>query len=251
MLVGPIVRYQVKDRLARLGVSLALTAYFALLGFGFMAVELSSIQVMTLFLGHPTYALTVILLGILAFAGLGSALARYIPRSMGPAICLLLAAISLAASFGIIPLVHSLIGASFVVRVAVTLLLLMLAGLPMGAPMALGIREIGDRSSLHVAWAWACNGAAGVLGTNICMIVMIYFGMSALFWIGAPACYLFACFLLRLASAARRRRRKRFDTASGPRLREGRISARLNLPAEPADRLPPPRRSRSCCPVRY
>ena len=60
--------------------------------------------------------------------------------------------------------------------------------------MALGIREIGDKSALHVAWGWACNGAAGVLGTNICMIVMIYFGMSALFWIGA-GCYLFACFL--------------------------------------------------------
>ena len=43
------------------------------LGLGFMAVELASIQLMTLFLGHPTYALTVILLGILLFAGLGSA----------------------------------------------------------------------------------------------------------------------------------------------------------------------------------
>jgi hypothetical protein len=193
MLVWPIYRYQVKSGLAR--PSLVLTLYFALLGFGFMAVELSSIQVMTLFLGHPTYALTVILLGILAFACLGSALARFIPRSVGPVVLLLLAAISVAAAFGIIPLVHSLIGASFAVRVGITLFLLMLAGLPMGAPMALGIREIGDKSSLHVAWAWACNGAAGVLGTNICMIVMIYLGMSALFWIGA-ACYLVACLLL-------------------------------------------------------
>lgn len=193
MLVRPIVRYQATSGHPR--PSLALTLYFAMLGLGFMAVELSSIQVMTLFLGHPTYALTVILLGILAFAGLGSVLARFIPTRMGPAVCLLLAGINLAASFGIIPLVHSLIGEPFAVRIGITLLLLMVAGLPMGVPMALGIREIGTQNPLHVAWAWACNGAAGVIGTNVCMIVMIYFGMSALFWIGA-GCYLFACVLL-------------------------------------------------------
>jgi hypothetical protein len=68
-------------------------------------------------------------------------------------------------------------------------------GVPLGMPMALGIREIGDENRLQVAWAWACNGAAGVLGTNVCMIVMIYFGIPAVFIIGA-GCYLVVGLLL-------------------------------------------------------
>jgi hypothetical protein len=182
----------------RAGVGLpptALTVYFAGLGLGFMAIELAGIQVMTLFLGHPTYALSVILLGILAFAGLGSVLARYVPRHRGPQICLLLAGLSLLAAFALLPLTHTLIAWPFAARVAVTLGLLLVLGVPLGMPMALGIREIGDENRLQVAWAWACNGAAGVLGTNVCMIVMIYFGMPAVFAIGA-GCYLVVAFLL-------------------------------------------------------
>jgi hypothetical protein len=193
LLAWPIARYRRRERLEC--PSPALTTYFAALGVGFMAVELAAIQVMTLFLGHPTYALTVILLGLLAFAGVGSALVRYVPRQAAPRICLALSALGLLAAFGLLPLVHGLIGLPFAVRIAITLGLLFLLGVPLGMPMALGIREIGEANRLHVAWAWACNGAAGVLGTNICMIVMIYFGMPAVFVIGA-ACYLLAQLLL-------------------------------------------------------
>jgi hypothetical protein len=157
---------------------------------------------MTLFLGHPTYALTVILLGLLAFAGVGSALVRLVPRQAGPRVCLALSGLGLLAAFALLPAVHGLIGLPFGVRIAITLGLLCLLGVPLGMPMALGIREIGEANKLQVAWAWACNGAAGVLGTNVCMIVMIYFGMPAVFAIAA-ACYLLAYLLLpRVASAA-------------------------------------------------
>jgi hypothetical protein len=201
LLGWPIARSRRRAGLGRPPASL--TAYFAGLGLGFMAVELASIQVMSLFLGHPTYALTVILLGLLAFAGLGSALARFVPRQAGPRVCLLLAGLALLAAFGLLPLVHGLIALPFALRVAVTLALLLLIGVPLGVPMALGIREIGAENQMQVAWAWACNGAAGVLGTNVCMIVMIYFGMPAVFVIGA-GCYLGALLLLpRIGTPAR------------------------------------------------
>jgi spermidine synthase len=193
LLGWPIARYQRRTGLAR--PSAVLTTYFAGLGLGFMAIEIASIQVMTLFLGHPTYALTIILLGILAFAGLGSSLAAYVDRRAAPYVCWVLAGIGLLAAFGLLPLVHRLIGLPFAARVAVTLALLLVSGVPLGMPMALGIREIGERNPLHVAWAWACNGAAGVLGTNVCIIVLIYFGLPAIFGIGA-ACYLLGAFLL-------------------------------------------------------
>ena len=41
--------------------------YFAALGLGFMCLEISLIQKLTLFLGYPTYTLTVTLFGLLVF----------------------------------------------------------------------------------------------------------------------------------------------------------------------------------------
>jgi hypothetical protein len=46
--------------------------YFACLGVGFLLVEIVLIQRFVLFLGHPAYAISVILFGLLFFGGLGS-----------------------------------------------------------------------------------------------------------------------------------------------------------------------------------
>ena len=173
----------------------ASTLYFASLGVGFMAVELASIQVLTLFLGHPTYALSVALLGMLLFAGVGSALVQRFPTERVKGIGLLIAALAVFAALGLLPLVHRLISAPFWARVALTLVYLALVGIPMGMPMATGIRLIGPENKPQVAWAWACNGGAAVVGTNLCMILMVYFGMPIVFLVGA-GCYLLAFIML-------------------------------------------------------
>jgi spermidine synthase len=193
LLTLPVSRYRRRAGLP--APAAAVTWYFACLGLGFMAVELASIQVMTLFLGHPIYALSVNLLGLLAFAGVGSVLSRRLPARGGPMICLVIAALTAAAGFGLLPLVHALISAPLGVRVAVTLAYLALIGTPMGVPMALGIRQIGAGNHPQVAWAWACNGAAAVIGTNVCIIIMSYYGMKPVFLIGS-GCYALAMVLL-------------------------------------------------------
>lgn len=167
------------------------TVYFMGLGAGFMAIELATIQVMTLFLGHPTYALSIVLLGLLAFAGVGSAMSRRFSIGKARVACLLIGVIAVVAVFALLPLVHALISAPFWLRVAVTLAILALLGIPMGIPMAAGIRRIGQDNRPRVAWAWACNGGAAVVGTNLCMILMVYFGMPAVLLVGA-VCYLIA-----------------------------------------------------------
>src|SRR4029450_7863116 len=48
--------------------------YFAALGFGFMLIEVSLIQRLTLFLGYPTHSLTVTLFALLVSSGIGSLL---------------------------------------------------------------------------------------------------------------------------------------------------------------------------------
>ena len=56
-----------------------LFTFFASIGFGFMFVEISQMQRLIIFLGHPTYGLSVVLFALLLSTGLGS----YLTRKMG------------------------------------------------------------------------------------------------------------------------------------------------------------------------
>ena len=60
-------------------------AYFLAIGLGFMFVEIAFIQKLVLFLGHPLYAVTVVLFSFLLFAGLGARLSPPLLRGRSPA----------------------------------------------------------------------------------------------------------------------------------------------------------------------
>ena len=46
--------------------------YFSAIGMGFMLIEISQMQRLMVFLGHPVYGLSVVLFTILLFGGIGS-----------------------------------------------------------------------------------------------------------------------------------------------------------------------------------
>jgi hypothetical protein len=48
------------------------TIYFALIGVGFMMIEIALLQRMSVFLGHPVYALSVVLFSLILWTGFGS-----------------------------------------------------------------------------------------------------------------------------------------------------------------------------------
>ena len=70
--VGDLVELRL-DGVADLDVAAALS-YFALIGLGFMFVEIGLLSRLNVFLGHPTLALAVLLGGIICFTGVGSLL---------------------------------------------------------------------------------------------------------------------------------------------------------------------------------
>src|SRR5204862_5422336 len=51
-------------------------SYFIAVGLGYILVEITLIQRFVLFLGHPTYALTVVVFSLLLSSGAGSVMAR-------------------------------------------------------------------------------------------------------------------------------------------------------------------------------
>ncbi len=165
--------------------------YFGCLGFGFMAFELPVIQAMTLFLGHPTYAMSLVLFGLLLAAGTGSSLAARVPRRGVPLVLLTVAFLGAASAWGLTSGLRSLLHLGESSRIGLCLGLLAILGVPLGIPFAAGIREISDRGPHQVAWAWAANGSASVVGSTALMVVLVYAGSRVALGLGALA-YLLA-----------------------------------------------------------
>src|ERR1700719_117744 len=68
-IVGPFVRL---TRRMPVAVLTPPVAYFCAIGMGFMLIEISQMQRLMVFLGHPVYGLSVVLFTILLFSGIGS-----------------------------------------------------------------------------------------------------------------------------------------------------------------------------------
>lgn len=184
----------IKKRRSRSGTPLAIglpqAIYFACLGVGFMALEVPLAQVLALYLGHPVYGFSVVLVSLLVASGAGSQLVQRFPVTR-PKVCLLIAALIAALAAALFPLVHGTIHWPDALRFAAAVVLVVACGLPMGFPLALGVRSLGRGDTDSVAWAWAVNGAASVIGSCLVMILMVFFSSQACLVL-ATGCYALA-----------------------------------------------------------
>jgi spermidine synthase len=177
--------------------------YFAAVGLGFMCFEISLIQKLTLFLGYPTYTLTVTLCGLLVFSGIGSLLTeRYANRRNGALSVLVFALLlmGLGMQTGLNPLLDAIFGLPLAVRVAVTLLLLAPLGLCLGAFMPLGLATLiritaPSHREEYAAWAWAVNGFFSVIGSMLVTMLAMSHGFSRVIQL-ATGLYLLAGIVL-------------------------------------------------------
>jgi hypothetical protein len=182
--------------------------YFVAVGLGYILVEIAFIQRFVLFLGHPTYALTVVIFLLMLSSGAGSlASRRWLPRTEMAWMPLLLIGAALLANVIFLP--HSLarwVGLEFNYRLMVSALLLIPLGFVMGMPFPTGLRALvagsdarrrGDEAEEDnaVEWAWAMNAAASVLGSVLAMVIAIQFGLNVTLACGVAA-YLAALALL-------------------------------------------------------
>src|SRR5947199_8035114 len=173
----------------------AAAVYFAALGSGFMFLEVSLIQRLTLFLGYPTYSLTVTLFALLLTTGFGSlASERYAVRR-NRALIRLAAALAVLVLFyerGLTPLLAAGVGWPLAWRVAAALLLLAPLGLCLGAFMPIGLRTVAAvtaHGEEFVAWSWAVNGFFSVVSSVAATILSMTIGFD-LVMLSALAVYL-------------------------------------------------------------
>ena len=165
--------------------------YFACLGVGFLLVEIVLIQRFILLLGHPVYAISVILFSLLFFGGLGSYISgRVGQQRRGPFLKAVLLALVLLLglyNLGYSGLLETFIGLDIVYRIGLAVLLVCPLGLLMGMPFPMGITAVHDREPRIVPWAWGVNGTLSVLGSVLAAVLSISFGFSVALLVGQLA----------------------------------------------------------------
>src|SRR5690606_37967653 len=142
--------------------------YFASLGLGFIFFEIVLIQRMTLYLGYPTYSLTVTLASILIFTGVGAYFSGRVAPDRGRVVPMLLGLVVVLTLFFQYVLEHLTDGTldwPLAARFTVVFVLLAPLGMCLGMFMPLGIGAVSRLTTSpneYVAWAWAVNGFSSV-----------------------------------------------------------------------------------------
>src|SRR5438045_3658344 len=144
--------------------------YFIAVGLGYILVEIAFIQRFVLFLGHPTYALTVVIFLMLLASGAGSLTARrWSPTLSTLRPILVTIVIGVVVYLGLLPIIlKSLVGLPFALKLIVSGLVIVPLGFAMGIPFPTGLRLLDQArvGSLRLTeWAWAMNASASVLGS--------------------------------------------------------------------------------------
>src|SRR5437667_2163756 len=185
--------------------------YFVAIGLAFLFVEIASIQRFVLFLGHPVYAIPVVLCAFLFFAGLGSGIAPKSPcrlealrarspqsapirisaadrlfrcfvRVRYPPLALAIAGIGTAALLHLVvalPLFRWLMPLPSALKIAVSLVLIAPLAFFMGMPFPLALVRVAAARSALVPWAWGINGCSSVLSAILAILLAMSLGFSA------------------------------------------------------------------------
>jgi SAM-dependent methyltransferase len=153
---------------------LGFITFFLAIGLGFIFIEISFIQKFVLFLGYPTYSLTVVLFSLLTYSGIGSWLTGRMkrpPEQRFVPLFVALAVVSLLYLFVLPSVFDTFLGSAFPVRVIVAALVLIPLGLVMGMFFPSGILVVRRANEQFVPWAWAINGCASVVATVLAVIL--------------------------------------------------------------------------------
>ncbi|OLD64958.1 MAG: hypothetical protein AUI47_03415 [Acidobacteria bacterium 13_1_40CM_2_68_5] len=179
-------------RHAGTGLVLGGTLYFALLGLGFMLVEIGFLQRLSVFLGHPVYSLSVVLFSLILSTGLGSLLSESLRLEVGRGRLVLWSALLggylLSAPYWLSSAIAAAQGAHILARAATTVAMITPVGVMLGFGFPTGLRIVQAIDPRPTPWFWGINGAAGVLGSVLAVSVSIAFGISMTLRLGA-LCY--------------------------------------------------------------
>lgn len=176
--------------------SLPLFVFFSGIGFGFMLIEISQMQRLIVFLGHPTYGLSVVLFSLLLSSGMGSYLSEKISivnnGFRGAALMLLLLVCVLIVFGTLTPYaIEAFQGSMTFQRILVSAGILSGLGLFMGMAFPIGMTVAAHKSALLTPWLWGINGSTSVCASVFAVVIGLNWGITTTFWTGFM-CYAIA-----------------------------------------------------------
>ncbi len=174
--------------------------YFICLGAGYILIQVALIQKFVLLLGHPTYALVVIVFSMLVASGVGSFFSRRVIQDDDNRLIRVLFAIAVLVTvlaFIARPLTQTAAVWPLPAKMLITVLAIAPAAFLMGMPFPSGLRRLEDRHPPSIRWAWSLNAAASVLGSAGAIFLAIYIGLRATLLVGGA---LYLCALVVILS---------------------------------------------------
>src|SRR5260370_22317276 len=153
--------------------------YFCAIGMGFMLIEISQMQRLMVFLGHPVYGLGVVLFTVLVFSGVGStAVSANWPRP-GAIVARVVALLATLVAAGLLtPLLTTWARSETTdMRILLSVLLLAPPAFCMGMMFPLGL-SIWRRHSELLPFFWSANGITSMFASVLAMALSIEFGIA-------------------------------------------------------------------------
>ncbi|WP_296516214.1 hypothetical protein [Rhodopseudomonas sp.] len=173
--------------------------YFSAIGMGFMLIEISQMQRLMVFLGHPVYGLAVVLFTILLFGGIGSTTVGANPPRLGAVISRVIALLTTLVVAGLLtPELTTWARAEATeMRILVSIALLAPPAFCMGMMFPLGL-SLWRRHSELLPFFWSVNGITSMLASVLGMALSIEFGIAKTYALGA--CFYVLCAVMIVAS---------------------------------------------------
>ena len=170
---------------------------FSCLGVGYFFIEIAFMQKLGLFLGHPNYAISVVLSGLLLATGIGSLYSKRIIEKFHNIrnVTSILAVLMIAVCQCILPGLKSWIGLDIFLKWALAYVLLFPVGLLLGVYMPEALEQLKKTFPKYVPWGWGINGIFSVIAPIAAMAVSVTFGINFLLLSSVPF-YLTAGYLL-------------------------------------------------------
>lgn len=185
VVIGPLIRSGL-PHMSRKTFSLSV-GYFAAIGAGFMMIQIGLMQRFSVYLGHPTYAVAVILFSMILATGVGSLISDRIPIERSKvavvAIPLITAAVIGVVALLLQPVFEGTIQYPLLKRATITVGLVAPTAIMLGMFFPMGMRLVARLSEDAMPWMWGINGACGVLASVIAVAISMWAGIHTNFYV--------------------------------------------------------------------
>ncbi|MCX7769665.1 MAG: hypothetical protein N2202_01125 [Proteobacteria bacterium] len=160
-------------------------ALFALLGFGYILIEIVMIKNFTLFLETPVYSMIFVVGSMLISSSIGSLCSRNYINSYSDLkkFFLVLILLIIILSF-ILKQINHWIYLPFLTKIVIAVAIVGVLGFFMGIPFPVTLKVFGTLEERLVAWGLSINSVFSVIGSFVTLMFVVNFGYHMTFLIG-------------------------------------------------------------------